>query len=1078
MIPARTVTFLFTDIEDSTRLWEQHREAMQGALARHDRMLRQAIEAQRGVVFKTVGDAFCAAFGTAADALAAALAAQRALAARDWGDTPIRVRMALHTGVAEERDDDFFGPDVNRVARLLSTGRGGQVLLSGSAQQLLRNQLPAECEIRQLGRYQLKGLAQPERIYQIVGPGLLADFSPLAAVGARFDNLPEQTTRFVGRETELAALAQLLADPAVRLVTLLGQGGAGKTRLAIETARAQADGYQNGVLFAPLEAATSHQAIVNALAEAIGFQFRQGGDLSQQLRDYLHEKEILLVLDNFDQALDSAGIVSDFLRSAPRIKALVTSREKLNLSEETLFRLEGLDYSTGDSPADALAPDAPQLFLQGARRVRPGFDPEPGEVEQVARICRLVDGLPLGILLAAAWMEILSPLEIGDEIAQSLDFLSTDMRNVPARHRSVRAVIESTWRQLGQTERDIFARLSVFQDGFTREAAQDVTGASLRQLMRIANKSLILRDQDGRFRIHQLPLQFAREMLAADPVAHRDARVTYSRYYAGLLAQLSQDHPAEETTQLMNLINQELPNIRAAWRWVAEQGESAEMADYSAGLGRFYDDRGWYLGGAEDKAIYQIALRRVEEQPADTEQWRRSFCSLHEILADIAGLSGDYEDSRGHYDAALARLPEEMFVCLARLKRKKGNTFRIQMQFDNALDSYRAAEAVLGSPTTRDVRWWQEWIQIQLERTWLSYWQGAWDAVTRLDEEIRPQVERFGTLAQQVNFFNALAAMSWRKERYSPAKGGSTFFQTAYKKSLESGNPHDIAWSAFTHGFGLLWYGEYDRAEELMQDALALAQENGDFVHQARCLTYLTILYRKRGQVELVRRAAEMSLKMAERVDMLEYVGTARGNMAWLAWHDGDDEEVATQGRAALESWARVGTQHASIAFKWVAIWPLMALALKREGLEEAVGYAVQLLLPDQQQLPQSLWSDLEDAVQSWAEGRSGAARSSLLDALAQSDLYPGIGSVSEEAELRPTDGDRPAAMQAAHEPLTPRESEVLGLIAAGLSNKEIAEQLVVEVSTVKKHINHLFSKLDVHSRTRAIVRAQELGLL
>ena len=326
MTSPRTVTFLFTDIEGSTRLWERHPEAMQLALAQHDKLLRQAIETNRGTVFKTVGDAFCAAFGVASDALAAATAAQRALGAEEWGETPIKVRMALHAGVAEERDDDFFGPDVNRVARLLSMGRGGQLLLSGAAQQLVRNQLPADLELRQRGRYQLKGLTHPEQIYQVVGPGLQADLSPLVTPEIRFNNLPAQNTIFVGRQKELNDLAELLADPAARMVTILSQGGAGKTRLAIELAGARAEQYRNGVLFVSLEAATSRQAIVNAIAEALGFQFRQGSGQMQQLVDYHHEKEILFVLDNFEGALDSVEIVSELLHSAPLVAALATSR--------------------------------------------------------------------------------------------------------------------------------------------------------------------------------------------------------------------------------------------------------------------------------------------------------------------------------------------------------------------------------------------------------------------------------------------------------------------------------------------------------------------------------------------------------------------------------------------------------------------------------------------------------------------------------------------------------------------------------------------------------------------------------
>jgi ATP/maltotriose-dependent transcriptional regulator MalT len=431
-----------------------------------------------------------------------------------------------------------------------------------------------------------------------------------------------------------------------------------------------------------------------------------------------------------------------------------------------------------------------------------------------------------------------------------------------------------------------------------------------------------------------------------------------------------------------------------------------------------------------------------------------------------------------HYDAALGREPEDQPACLARLYRKKANTYRIQLEFDRALETYLAAEAALEASQTRGVTWRQEWIQIQLERTWLRYWQGAWDAVTKLDQEIRPQVERFGTLAQQVNFFNALAVMSLRRQRYLHPLEALAYTRTAYEKSLESENPHDIAWSAFTHGFSLLWCDDYGQAEELMRTALTLARENGDFVHQARCLTYLAIAYRKQGQVDLTRHFTTMSLKTAKKTKMLEYAGTAHGNLAWLAWHDGNYDLVEAEGRQAFAEWDQVGSQHASITFKWTAIWPLIALAVRRERLAEAIDYAKQLLEPGQQRLPDAPRRAVERAVYAWSEDRPADARSELLAALNGSDLRPLPSGVLIDGERTVAGADAQPARTGAAIALTSREAEVLQLIAAGLSNKEIAERLVVEVSTVKKHINHLFGKLDVDSRTRAIVRAQELNLI
>ncbi|MGD2079421.1 MAG: LuxR C-terminal-related transcriptional regulator, partial [Chloroflexota bacterium] len=796
---------------------------------------------------------------------------------------------------------------------------------------------------------------------------------------------------------------------------------------------------------------------------------------SQQLLDYLHQKELLLILDNLDLALDHAEFVSRILQGAPKITVLATSREKLGLREEQLYGISGLDFTRSDREADALSLDALQLFLQGARRVKPDFDPEQADVVHVLHICRLVDGSPLAILMAAAWIELLRPQEIGAEIEHSLDILSTDLRNVPERQRSIRAVLESTWRQLDEPERAIFVKLSIFRGGFMLKAAQSVTSATLRQLMLMTDKSLIWRDRSGRFLVHQLPLQFAHEKLVAEPEVERQARMQHSQYYGQLLSELDHKSSAAESGQLMNKVALDLRNVRAGWRWAAEWGTLELVKRYSAGLRRFFEERGWYLGGAEDAALYERALQRVSVGSVDATDREYALCQLHEILGDIAMLSGQNEATRQHYDTALAQLPDGEHLWQARLSRKKANTFRGQTQFDKAIENYSLAELTLQRQHNRTSAWWQEWIQIQLELAWLNYWQGNLDAVTTLNEEVRPQVEHHGTLAQQVNFFNALAAMGFRKDAYLDTWDSVGFTQIAYERSLESGNPHDIAWSEFTHGFSLLWCAEYDQAAELMQAALSLARENGDFVHQARCATYLTILYRKRGDPDLVQHFAQTSLQLAKRANLLEYSGTAHANQAWLAWHVGNHQEAVSLAKRALLDWRSLGPQHASVAFKWTAIWPLIAVALCDGRIADAVAYGRQLLEPGQQGLPAELRARLESAIDSWASQDVPKTRAYLLSAASQSDLLPPLSDVVEAVEP----GSQVSSL-IAHSllTLTPRESEVLGLIAAGYSNKEIAEQLVVQVSTVKKHINHLFAKLDVDSRTRAIVRAQELDLL
>ncbi len=333
--PAGTVTFLFTDIEGSSQLWAQHPTTMRAALARHDTLLRAAIEAHGGAVFKTVGDAFHAAFATAVDAVSAALAGQRALAAEAWGATgPLRVRMALHSGAAELRDGDYFGHALSRTARILAAGHGSQILLSAASWELARDHLPAEVTLRDLGAHWLKSLARPEQIYQLAVPGLPADFPPLQTLDRPTTNLPAQITAFIGRERELAALRALLGRDDVRLVTLTGPGGTGKTRLSLQVAADALDMFQHGVWFVSLAPIGTPDLVAATIAQALGVREAGGRPILELLKSYLREKRTLLLLDNFEQIVDAAPLISELLAFAPGLKVLVTSRTTLRLSGE------------------------------------------------------------------------------------------------------------------------------------------------------------------------------------------------------------------------------------------------------------------------------------------------------------------------------------------------------------------------------------------------------------------------------------------------------------------------------------------------------------------------------------------------------------------------------------------------------------------------------------------------------------------------------------------------------------------------------------------------------------------------
>jgi len=387
--------------------------------------------------------------------------------------------------------------------------------------------------------------------------------APTPSVDAPKHNLPAQATPFVGRVAELGEVARLLTDPSVRLLSIVGLGGMGKTRLALEAGMAQVGHLEHGVYFVPLAPLQSVDAIAPTIAGALGLVLRESGEPHQQLLDYLRPKTMLIILDNLEHLLDGVDLVSDILRSTTNVKVLATSRVRLSVQEEHLFHLAGMDFPDWETPADALEYSAVKLFLQSARRARPGFELAADDLKYVARICRLAEGMPLGILLAAAWVEMLTPQEIAAEMQRSLDLLATDLRDVPERQRSIRAVFGYAWNSLTQREREVFRALSVFRGGFTREAAQQVTNAGLRELMGLVNKSLLHRAPTGRYEMHELLRQYGDEKLLESAEVDT-SRQRHLEYYLALAEHSREAVSGQRQAYWLHCLGVESDNLRTA----------------------------------------------------------------------------------------------------------------------------------------------------------------------------------------------------------------------------------------------------------------------------------------------------------------------------------------------------------------------------------------------------------------------------------------------------------------------------------------------------------------------------------
>lgn len=664
----QTLTFLFTDLEGSTQLWQQFPEAMKTVLARHDFLIRTAVEESEGYIVKTTGDGFHAAFTSALDGLRACIYAQQNLLNETWEEMdPLRVRMGLHLGEAQPRGGDYYGTAVNRAARLMSAANGGQVLLSAAVASTVSDNLPDGVSLRDLGEHRLKDLQHPEHVFQLVIPGLPADFPPIASLNRLPNNLPSQPSLFIGRQEELHEINDLLLSDNVRLLTLTGPGGTGKTRLALQSGAELFDRFIDGTYFIDLAPLRDPDSVLANIARTIGLTETSNGSMLEDLKEQLRGKSMLLMLDNFEQVTSAAVQVANLLGSSPQLKLLATSREALRVRGEHIYPVPPLGLPRVDvkliAPEELAQYEAVQLFVDRAKAVKPNFDLTDENAESIAELCLRLDGLPLAIELAAARIRLFSPQKLLQRLGNRLKLLRGGARDLPERQQTLHDTIEWSYELLSEGEKILFEVLSVFS-GCSFESAEAVANEIERfasdemdvqdGLVSLVDKSLVRLsdDADGEPRLRMLETirEYATERLKADPELYDVTCHAHAAYYADFTQQGWRGMSSHEREVAMQEMATDAENLEIAWRYWVAGGDLERLHEMVDGLWLLYDRRGWYQSTIE---LTTDLLNILSTTPSSSEHARQEIMlqtSLARALMAIKGYTAEVEEA---YNRAL-----------------------------------------------------------------------------------------------------------------------------------------------------------------------------------------------------------------------------------------------------------------------------------------------------------------------------------------------------------------------------------------------------------------------------------------
>jgi predicted ATPase/DNA-binding CsgD family transcriptional regulator len=1009
--------------------------------------MRATFQEWNGREVDTQGDAFFIAFARATDAVLAAVDAQRALSAHPWPeDVVVRVRMGLHTGEPIVTQEGYVGMDVHRTARIMSAGHGGQVLLSQATANLVEQDLPEEVTLRDLGEHHLKDLARPRHLYQLAISGLPDDFPPLKTLDTYPNNLPIQLTPFIGREQELETIFQMLRRDDVRLLTLTGPGGAGKTRLGLQAAAELSDFYKDGVFFVNLAPISDFALVVPTIAETLDIQERADPFLQKRLKEILRKKQMLLLLDNFEQVIDAGVQVGDLLASCPGLNVLVTSREALHLQAEHEFPVPPLELPDPKNLPDLAEISqnaAIALFLQRAQAVKPDFQLTNANARAIVEICVRLDGLPLAIELAAARMKLFPPQALLARLNQRLAVLSGPLRDLPARQQTLRNTIAWSYNLSNAQEQRLFRWLSVFVDGCTLQAIESVCAALsngdeaaqiLDAVASLIDKSLLQQtEQEGeepRFRMLETIREYGLERLAANEEMEA-TRQAHAEYFLTLAEEAEPQLQGRELILWLERLDLEHENLRAAMQWLAEQGKDRHDVEVALRLGAALEQF-WVIRGYHSEGRNFLDRALLSSEGVSTSIQARAFSAAGRLALN-----------QGDMDRAKVLCEQHLALC-----RELGDSGGIALALqrlavvawirNNVTAAYELTEEALAI--------WKE-LEDKANIAWALSWlanmtsqQGVYVRGLALFEESLAIYRQLENKLDTANVMCRLAEM-----RYVSQSDPELTF-SLLEESLEIyrsvGDKMGLATCLHLSGQLALIQGNVTEASSLAEESLALFRETGYWQGISISLCLLAKVEAKQGRYTTARTLYEQSFARAS--SSMDDVGLVASCMEGLA------VVVTAQGELvwAARLWGAAEAQREAIG----APMPPVEGPAYENNVSEA-----------RSKLGDKTFTD------AWAEGRAMTPQQALDAQSSAVTTQPDSTMQSSASPAKPTatypDG------------LTAREVEVLRLLAKGMSDAHIAEQLVISPRTVNNHLTSIYQKIQVSSRSAATRYAVDHGL-